>query len=248
MNMKGDTERQATLRNEMIKSRRRTAWDNYISRVSSIVKHGMMLLDIGCGTAHIIEKLATRHRKAVFVGLDVSPAMLRIAKSNTEGLPNVVLVEGDGSRLPFPSGSFNVMITRLAEYSPEEAYRVLKKGGFFFEYDLGPEANKEIAEFFQDRIEEENFFSPSNFREWKQEVCEKVVDAGFLVESVEDYKEKEYYKNVEKLMNLIEMVPLVKNFDRERDRKTVEALAKRYWSKRGIQITWHYYILTARRF
>jgi ubiquinone/menaquinone biosynthesis C-methylase UbiE len=226
MNMKGDAERQATLRNEMIKSRRRTAWDNYISRVSSIVKPWMRLLDIGCGTAQIIEKLAIRHRKAVFVGLDVSPAMLRIAKSNTEGLPNVVLVEGDGLRLPFPSGSFNVVITRLAEYSPEEAYRVLRKEGFFFEYDLGPEANKEIAEFFQDRIEEENFFSPSNFREWKQEVCEKVVDAGFLVESIEDYKEKEYYKNVEELMNLIEMVPLVKNFSRERDKETVEALGK----------------------
>jgi SAM-dependent methyltransferase len=169
--------------------------------------------------------------------------MLRIAKSNTEGLPNVMLVEGDGLRLPFPNGSFNVVITRLAEYSPEEAYRVLKKGGFFFEYDLGPEANKEIAEFFPDRIEKENFFSPSNFREWKREVCEKVVDAGFLVES-----EKEYYKNVEELMNLIEMVPLIKDFDRERDRETVEALAKRCWSKRGIQITWHYYILTARRF
>jgi len=79
----------------------------------------------------------------------------------------------------------------------------------------------------------------------KKEVCEKVVDAGFLVESIEDYKEKEHYKNVEELMNLIEMVPLVKNFDRIKDRETVEKLAKRYRSKKGIQITWHYYILTA---
>jgi hypothetical protein len=34
-------------------------------------------------------------------------------------------------------------------------------------------------------------------------------------------------------MNLIEMVPLVKDFDGERDRENVEALAKRYWSRRG---------------
>jgi len=90
--------------------------------------------------------------------------------------------------------------------------------GIFFKYDLGPEANKEIMEFFQERIERENFFFPNNLKEWKREVCENVADAGFLVESIEDYKEKEYYQSIEELMNLIEMVPLVKNFDREKDR------------------------------
>jgi len=40
----------------------------------------------------------------------------------------------------------------LAEYSPQEAHRVLKRGGFF-EYNLGPDANKEIIEFFPGRIE-----------------------------------------------------------------------------------------------
>jgi hypothetical protein len=53
------------------------------------------------------------------------------------------------------------------------------------------------------------------------------------VESIDDYKEIEYYQSVEELMGLIEMVPLVKNFDREKDKETVEALAKRYLSKRG---------------
>lgn len=35
---------------------------------------------------------------------------------------------------------------QLAEYSPEEAYRVLRRAGTFFEYELGPEANKEIRD------------------------------------------------------------------------------------------------------
>jgi hypothetical protein len=61
----------------------------------------------------------------------------------------------------------------------------------------------------------------------------KLVDAGFSVESIEDYKEKERYKNVEELMGLIETVPLVKDFDRIKDREAVETLAKRYWSKKG---------------
>jgi len=49
-------------------------------------------------------------------------------------------------------------------------------------------------------------------------------------------------------MNLIEMVPLAKDFGREKDREIVEKLAKRYQSEKGIQITWHYYILMARKF
>jgi ubiquinone/menaquinone biosynthesis C-methylase UbiE len=248
MSIKGDTERQATLRNEMIKRKKRAVRNNYVLKISSVVKPQMKLLDIGCGTAHIIENLAVHHENAIFVGLDVSPAMLKIAKLNTMRLPNVILVEGDGLKVPFLDCSFDVVITRLADYSPQEVYRVLKREGFFFEYGLGPEANKELVEFFQGRIEKENFFFPSNFEEWKKEVCEKVADVGFLVESIDDYKEREYYRNVEELMNLIEMVPLVKNFDREKDKETVETLAKRYWSKKGIQITWHYYILIARRF
>ncbi|MEM1587309.1 MAG: hypothetical protein QXX99_06570 [Candidatus Bathyarchaeia archaeon] len=82
----------------------------------------------------------------------------------------------------------------------------------------------------------------------RKKYVKKVVGAGFLIEGVDDYKEREYYQNIEELMDLIEMVPLVKNFDGEKDRETVENLAKRYWTKQGIQITWHYYILTARRF
>ncbi|MEM1582226.1 MAG: hypothetical protein QXK89_06930 [Candidatus Bathyarchaeia archaeon] len=39
------------------------------------------------------------------------------------------------------------------------------------------------------------------------------VDACLLIKGVDDYKEREYYQNVEELMDLIEMVPLVKNFD-----------------------------------
>jgi len=98
-------------------------------RVSSVIKPGMKLLDVGCGTAHIIENLAVHHKNVIFVGLDVSPAMLKIAKLNTMKLPNIILVEGDGLKL-FLDSSFDVVITKLAEYSPQEAYRVLKREDF----------------------------------------------------------------------------------------------------------------------
>jgi len=48
-------------------------------------------------------------------------------------------------------------------------------------------------------------------------------------------------------MDLIELVPLVKDFDRKKDKSQVAKLAKKYKEKRGIKITWHYYITVARR-
>jgi hypothetical protein len=41
------------------------------------------------------------------------------------------------------------------------------------------------------------------------------------------------------------MVPIVKNFDRVGDRRTVHELAKKYRRDQGIRITWHYYIVIA---
>jgi len=232
----------------MIKRKKKAGRNNYVLKISSVVKPQMTLLDVGCGTAHIIENLSARHKSAIFVGLDVSPPMLKIARLNTIRSPSVMLVEGDGLTLPFLACSSDIVIARLAEHSLREAYRVLKRGGFFFRYGLGPEANKEIAEFFPRRIDEGGFFVPENLEEWKKEVCEEVTNAGFSVESIDEYKEREYYPNIENLMNLIEMVPLVKNFDREEDMEVMEALAKKFWTKEGIQITWHYCILMARRF
>lgn len=94
MSVKGDTERQAFLRNEMIKRKKGTKRNNYILKISAVIKPSMKLLDVGCGIAHIIGDLAALHKDTIFVGLDGSPAILKIAKLTTMRLPNVILVEG----------------------------------------------------------------------------------------------------------------------------------------------------------
>jgi len=61
-----------------------------------------------------------------------------------------------------------------------------------------------------------------------------------------DYEEKEYYSE-EEVTDLIEMVPLVRDFNRKKDRKRISELVEKYKGKNGIKITWHYYIIEARR-
>jgi ubiquinone/menaquinone biosynthesis C-methylase UbiE len=243
---KGDTEKQAALRDNLIK-KSKAGRSTYVSRILSFLKPDMTLLDVGCGTGHIIQELATDRKPSELVGLDVSKAMLKVAKPNCSKFDNVGLVVAHGLKLPFPDQAFDIIITRLAEYSPGEAYRVLKEGGLFFEYSLGPQADKEIQEFFPERIEKESFFFPKNPRKWKKEVSDPIEKTGFIISDVQDFTENDYYESADELMDVIEMVPLVKDLDRKKDRKLVKRLAEKYRKKRGIKITWHYYILVARR-
>jgi len=43
----------------------------------------MAALDIGSGTAHIIQELALDNESSLFIGLDLSTAMLKVANENT---------------------------------------------------------------------------------------------------------------------------------------------------------------------
>jgi len=246
---RGDTERQAFLRDRMAESGEELNTSRYVSRVKDLLrkKIGMRVLDIGCGTAHIIGSLAISERSATLVGLDISSAMLRAAKANTCELTNVILIQGDGLTIPFSNQSFDLAITRLAEYSHDEAFRVTRVGGTLLECGLGPDADKEIAECFGERIDRENFFFPRRRHRWMEEVSENVEKAGFHVEAIHEYTEKDTYRSEEELMDLIEMVPLVTDFDRESDREIVSAISRKYGDRNGIRITWHYYVLEASR-
>jgi len=245
MNQRGDTARQAALRDAVIQTSTRE--NTYVKKIHSILSPRTKLLDIGCGTGHIINELARRHNDILFTGFDISRAMLELTAANNVELPNVFCVAGDGIHLPFSDSSFDTVITRLAEYATREAFRVVRQDGYFLEYGLGPDADKEIKEFFSDRIEEENFFFPKDVSEWKQEVCKPVLDAGFAVNSIEEYKEKDHYSDTRTLMDIIEMVPLVRDFDRKKDKHTIEQLADTYKENEGFAITWHYYIIIAQK-
>jgi ubiquinone/menaquinone biosynthesis C-methylase UbiE len=247
MSMRGDTRRQATLRDRLIQEGKGMHIQPYVTKILSKLKPGSKLCDIGCGTAHVLGALAEHRDNADLIGVDVSRAMLRIAAERCARFRNIHLVLGDGLQLPFREETLGILTVRLSEYSPQEAYRVLRSGGHLFEYGLGPDANKEVMEYFPERIEEESFFVPHDPAEWKKEVCEEILEAGFSVNSVEDYRETELYQSTTELKDLIEMVPLVQDFDRKRDAARLDDLKRRHGAKNGIPITWHYYIMEAKR-
>jgi SAM-dependent methyltransferase len=92
-------------------------------------------LDVGCGTGIALPELSKLHWSVV--GVDISADQLRIARERARG-SDVELLEADASHLPFPSASFDAVVSMLTHSDfddPQQAfaevYRVLRPGGKF---------------------------------------------------------------------------------------------------------------------
>jgi ubiquinone/menaquinone biosynthesis C-methylase UbiE len=90
---------------------------------------GRDVLEVGCGTGLILEKLAKIAKRAE--GVDLSPGMLALAKQR-----GLVVREGSATELPFDDGSFDVAVSfKVLAHVPDieralaEMARVCRPGG-----------------------------------------------------------------------------------------------------------------------
>jgi ubiquinone/menaquinone biosynthesis C-methylase UbiE len=97
-------------------------------------------LDIGTGSGRLAIELAkAKNSHFEITGLDISPNMLQKARENAQkaGVAGkITFVQGNGDSLPFPDGSFDLVISYASLhhwFHPaqvfQEAQRVAKKGG-----------------------------------------------------------------------------------------------------------------------
>ena len=73
------------------------------------------VLDIGCGNGQTTRLVARRAEQGHVLGIDLSAPMLERARARAagEGITNVTFEQGDAQVYPFPSGSFDVAISRF---------------------------------------------------------------------------------------------------------------------------------------
>lgn len=125
-----------------------SAREGYYSQVAEEIVSALpegRVLDIGTGPGYLPLELLRRNPSLSIDAIDLSPAMVRLARRNAlrEGLDELVRFQvGNAYRLPFPEDAFDMVVSTGVFHSwkhPEralnEAYRVLKLGGSCLIYD-----------------------------------------------------------------------------------------------------------------
>jgi SAM-dependent methyltransferase len=115
--------------------------------VAAVALDGARVLEVGCGPGHLSIRLARQHGLEV-TGLDLDPAMIERARANAvhagdsdDHRPSFVV--GDVASLPFPDGSFDLIVSTLSMHhwadptaGLAEVGRVLRPGGRALVWDF----------------------------------------------------------------------------------------------------------------
>lgn len=98
------------------------------------------VLDIGCGTGVLLGEVAARWPQGRLAGVDAAPGMAAVARRR---LPGADIRHGVAEALPWPDGSFDLVVTSLSFHHWRdqtrgilEAARVLRSGGRFLLADI----------------------------------------------------------------------------------------------------------------
>ena len=116
-------------------------WAAYLDRTTRAVldrldaQAGERILDVGCGTGWLLERLGRAVPTARLTGVDPVPEMLALARRRLSASA-VDLREAAAERLPFDDGSFDAVVSasvfhyvRQPETALSEMRRVLRPGG-----------------------------------------------------------------------------------------------------------------------
>jgi len=113
------------------------------------------VLDLGCGAGHT--SLALASRAASVTAVDLTAEMLAVAEALAQerNLANMTFELADVAALPFPAGSFDLVVSRYAAHhfaAPERALaetrRVLRPGGAFLLVDTVAPEDAALDTFF----------------------------------------------------------------------------------------------------
>ncbi len=128
-----------------------TAREEMLRRLELLAFRPAIALDLGAGTGHAARALKARWPSARVLALDLAPGMLREAARRRSWRRRFELVQADAARLPFPTGSVDLVFSNLLlPWSVDldaqllELRRVLTPRGYVSFSTLGPDTLMEL--------------------------------------------------------------------------------------------------------
>ncbi len=119
--------------------------DRLLERTSFQRRTPERVLDLGCGTGYVTERLGKSFRKAAVVGLDFAPEMCRAARARSGWFRSLSVVCADLHALPLADRTIDLAVANLSlQWSGDLAAafhglrRVLRPGGLLLSAVPGP--------------------------------------------------------------------------------------------------------------
>ena len=116
---------------------------SYEEIVRQYLRPDVKLLDIDTGGGEVL--LSLGHPCENLAATENYPPNVELCRETLLPLGiNFKRADGNGL-LPFPDGSFDMVINRHGDWNPDEIWRVLKKGGVFITEQVGADNDRELV-------------------------------------------------------------------------------------------------------
>ena len=157
-------------------------------------------------------------------------------------------MQGNYLALPFPDGTIDMVTFMLAPDDANEAYRILKPGGYAIIERTGERDKENIKKYF-------GRDSKGNLRGYRSglpsgsisKICKKVYKKACFTEiqCINGFWKTWY--NTNGLKTLLEETPLIKDYNNVHDKNIFNTIVKKLSTNNGIETTQHRILIIARK-